>query len=223
MEDNKHNVNGITVLLADDHKIMRDGLHTLLETQDDISVVAETEDGRGAVQLAGKYKPDVVIMDIAMPKLNGIEATSQITRDYPDVKVISLSMHSDKRFIAEMLKAGVSGYLLKDCAFEELITAIRSVVSGKFYLSPCIAGVVVEDFVSPKAKDGETVFSVLSSREREVLQLLSEGKRTKEIATQLHLSVKTVETHRMKIMSKLNINNLAELTKYAIREGLTSL
>jgi DNA-binding NarL/FixJ family response regulator len=213
----------IRVLLADDHKIVRDGLRNLLEKHADIAVLGEAEDGREALQLARKLSPDVVVMDIAMPELNGIEATRQILSEYPGIKIVALSMHSDKRFVSEMLKAGASAYLLKDCAFEELITAIRTIMTGKIYLSPGIAGVVLEDYIRSDRKPGPTVFSQLSDREREVLQLMAEGKTTKEVAAHLNVSIKTVETHRMNIMTKLDIHSIAELTKYAIREGLTSL
>ncbi len=213
----------LRILLADDHKIVRDGLRNLLEKDPDILVVGEAEDGREALQLARALSPDVVVMDIAMPELNGIEATRQILAEAQGVKVVALSMHSDKRYVSEMLKAGASGYLLKDCAFEELITAIRTIAKGKIYLSPGIAGVVLEDYIRKGAKTDASVFSLLSDREREVLQLMAEGKTTKEVAAHLNVSVKTVETHRMHIMTKLDIHSIAALTKYAIREGLTSL
>jgi DNA-binding NarL/FixJ family response regulator len=210
-------------MLADDHKITRQGLRSLLEKQQDMEVVAEAENGRIAVRLAGEIAPDVVIMDLTMPDLNGVEATRQIVADSPDVKVIALSMHSDSLFVTEMLKSGAAGYLLKDCAFEELAKAIRIVLEDKIYLSPSISGVVVEDYIHRLAQTDFAGFEVLSDREREVLQLMAEGHSTKQIATKLHISVKTVETHRRQIMSKLNIHTVAELTKYAIRKGLTSL
>ena len=213
----------IKVLLADDHKIVRDGLRTLLEKHADIAVLGEAEDGREALQLAGKLSPDLVVMDIAMPELNGIEATRQILSEHPGIKIVALSMHSDKRFVSEMLKAGASAYLLKDCAFEELITAIRTIMKGKIYLSPGIAGVVLADYIRSDRKSEPSVFSQLSDREREVLQLMAEGKTTKEVAAHLNVSIKTVETHRTNIMTKLDIHSIAELTKYAVREGLTSL
>ncbi|MBZ0156577.1 MAG: response regulator transcription factor [Alphaproteobacteria bacterium] len=212
----------LKVLLADDHKIVRDGLRTLLQKNADIEVIAEAEDGRETVHLVKKLSPEIVVMDIAMPDLNGIEATRQIMAEHPGIKIIALSMHSDKRFVMEMLKAGASAYLLKDCAFEELILAIRAVTENKTYLSPGIAGVVVEDFLHAR-KEEPSVFSVLTDREREVLQLLAEGQTTKEIASHLQVSIKTIETHRNRIMDKLGIHTIAELTKYAIREGLTSL
>ena len=214
---------GVKVLLADDHKIVRDGLRTLLEKNAEVKVVGEAEDGRTAVQLAKKLSPDIVIMDVAMPDLNGIEATRQVVAEHPGVKVIAVSMHSDKRFVAEMLKAGASAYLSKDYAFDELEKVIRTVMANKIYLSPDISGVVVESYVRHTPKPESTAFSLLSDREREVLQLVAEGKTAKEIAEHLHVSIKTVETHRTNIMTKLNIHRVAELTKYAIREGLTTL
>ena len=213
----------IRVLLVDDHKIIREGLRALIENQSDMQVVAESPDGRTAVQLSQQLSPDVVIMDIAMPDLNGIEATRQITASSSSVKVIALSMRSDRRFVAEMLKAGASGYLLKDCAFEDLVRAIRAVIEDQTYLSPGVADVVVEDYIHRLSETDVSAFSILSAREREVLQLLAEGGTTKEIASHLHVSVKTVETHRRNIMKKLDIHSMAGLTKYAVREGLTSL
>jgi len=211
------------VLLADDHVMMRGGLRMLLEQNAELAVVGEAEDGRETVRLAKKLSPDVVVMDIAMPDMNGIEATRQIIAEHPGIKVIALSMHSDRHFVSEMLKAGATAYLLKQCAVDELIMAIRTVLKNQTYLSPCISGVVVDHFVRNTSQSESTVFSHLSDREREVLQLMAEGKSSKVIANQLNLSIKTIETHRMKIMEKLDIHTVAELTKYAIREGLTSL
>lgn len=213
----------IRILLADDHKITRQGLRLLLGEESDMEVVAEADQGRTAVQLANKLMPDVVIMDVSMPDLNGMEATKQIVGKTDNVKVIALSMHSDNLFVTEMLKSGVSGYLLKDCAFEELASAIRSVIAGNTYLSPSISGVVVNGYLHRLSKSKTLGSDVLSDREREVLQMIAEGKSTKQIALNLHISVKTVETHRRQIMNKLNIFSVAELTKYAIRKGLTSL
>jgi DNA-binding NarL/FixJ family response regulator len=210
------------ILIADDHRITRQGLRSLLEKENDMEVVAEASDGRTAVELTREMKPDVVIMDVSMPDLNGIEAARQIIDRYRGVKVIALSMHSDTLFVTEMLKSGVSGYLLKDCAFEELAGAIRSVMAGKTYLSPSISGVVVNGYLN-RIADTAVSPSGLTDREREVLQMIAEGKSTKQIALKLHISVKTVETHRRQIMNKLNIFSVAELTKYAIRKGLTTI
>ncbi len=211
----------IKIILADDHKIVRQGLRTMLEKESDIEVMGEADDGRMAVRLARELSPQVVIMDVGMPDLNGIEATRQVLAECPGVKVIALSMHSDRRFVMNMLKAGASGYLLKDSAFEELATAIRMVLTNKIYLSTEIANVVIKDYL--QGGGDESVFSVLSPREREVLQLMAEGKSSRQIADHLNISIKTVETHRMQIMHKLQIFSVAELTKYAIREGLSSL
>jgi len=214
---------GIRIIIADDHQILRQGLKTLLEKEPDMEVVAEAEDGRKTVIMVNELTPDVVIMDVNMPDLNGIEATRQILADYPEMKIIALSMHADRRFVINMLKAGAHGYLLKDCAFEELAQAIRLVMANKTYLSPGVAEIVVKDYVNRLPGPAQTAFSVLTAREREVLQLLAEGKSTANIGELLHISIKTVETHRQQIMNKLGIRSVAELTKYAIREGLTSL
>jgi len=213
----------IRILLVDDHKIVRDGLRALIEKEDAMEVVGEAQDGRQALKFVGEHAPDVVILDIGMPGLNGIETAGKIAAGHPCTKIIGLSMHSDRRFVSEMLKAGASGYMLKDCAFEELILAIRAVIADQIYLSPSIAGVVLEDYVNHLAGSDAAARSTLTHREREVLQLLAEGKSTKEIALVLDVSGKTVETHRRHIMSKLNVYSVAELTKYAVREGLTSL
>ncbi len=213
----------IRILLADDHKITRQGLRSLLEKESDMEVVAEAEEGRTAVRLVRELSPDVVVMDVSMPDLNGMEATRQIVAELSDVKVIALSMHSDNLFVSEMLKSGASGYLLKDCAFEELARAIHVVVDGKTYLSPAVSGVVIDDYLHHLTRTESPSSEVLTDREREVLQLMAEGNSTKQVALKLHISVKTVETHRRQIMSKLDIHTVAELTKYAIRQGLTSL
>ena len=213
----------IKILLADDHKIVRDGLKSLIKKEVSMEVIGEADNGRKTVQLARDLEPEIIIMDISMPDLNGIEATRQIVADSPDVKIIALSMHSDKRYVKGVLSAGASGYLLKDSAFEELVEAIRTVDTGRFYLSAGIVGVVVKDYVGSQANKDALTSDILSAREREVLQLLAEGKSTKEIASDLHVSVKTIETHRQNIMQKLNIHTIAGLTRYAIREGLTSL
>jgi len=213
----------IRIILADDHKITRQGLRSLLEKQSDMQVVGEAQDGRTAVLQVGQLSPDVVIMDVSMPDLNGIEATRQILSKSPNVKIVALSMHSDLQFVAEMLRSGAAGYLLKDCAFEELAGAIRTVVANQTYLSPTISGPVVDDYRHRLSKADVSDVDILTDREREVLQLMAEGKSTKQIALKLHISVKTVETHRRQIMNKLDIHTIAELTKYAIRKGLTTL
>ena len=213
----------IKVFIADDHQIVRQGLRTLLEREPDLEVVAEAENGRSTVRLARESHPEVIIMDVAMPDMNGIEATRQIISEMPKVKVIALSMYADRRFVANMLKAGASGYLLKDCASEELVRAIRVVMAHKTFLSPGVADIVVKDYVQAPLGREASVFSILSNREREVLQLMAEGRSTNQIAECLHVSVKTVETHRQQMMQKLKMHSVAELTKYAIREGLTTL
>jgi two-component system response regulator NreC len=201
------------ILLADDHRIVREGLRGLLESQSDLRVVGEADNGRRAVELADELSPDVVVMDVGMPQLNGIEATRKVLAEHPQTKVVALSMHADRRYVVEMLKAGASAYVLKDGAFEELVNAIRTVAGGRVYISPRVADVVVEDYVrqAPPAAGGSTTpstrsaYAALSPREREVLQLLAEGKATKEVAGILHVSIKTVETHRRQIMQKLDV------------------
>jgi len=222
-ENNGASGKSIRILLADDHKIVRTGLRELLEKQPLLKVVGEAEDGRIAVQLSQKLSPDVVIMDISMHDLNGIEATRQITSNSPHVKVLILSLHSGQRFMTEVFKAGASGYLLKDCDFSEVVDAIRAVIANETYICPQIATVLRNDYLQRILQAEASTASPLTPREREVLQLMAEGKSTKEIAFSFNLSVKTVEVHRQRIMGKLNIHSIAELTKYAIREGLTSL
>lgn len=212
----------IRVLIVDDHKIMREGLRSLLEKQPDIEVVAEAESAQQALKLVVEMMPDIVIVDVVMPSLNGIEATRRILAKAPNVKVIALSMYSDKRFVMEMLRAGASGYLLKDCAFEEIDEAIRTVIQDRTYITPRIVDIIVKDYFSQTEKPTSSALSALTSRQYEVLQLLAEGKTTREIAHQMSLSVKTIESHRQQIINKLNIRSIAGLTKYAIREGLTS-
>lgn len=209
------------IILADDHAIVRHGLSKLLQQENDVEIIAQAKDGHMALDLVQELSPDIVIMDVAMPELNGIEAARLIARDHPNVKVIALSMHSGRKFVIEMIKAGASGYLLKDCAFEELSDAIKTVMANKTYLSPSITDVVVENYVRGNPEEGASAFSVLTQREREVLQLLSEGKTTKQIGRSLHISPKTVEAHRLRIMNKLGMDSVAQLTKYAIQEGLT--
>jgi DNA-binding NarL/FixJ family response regulator len=213
----------IKVLLVDDHAIIREGLRSLLEKQPEMEVIADTDDGRKAHQLVRELSPDIVIMDITMPGLNGIEATRQITAEFPDVKVIALSIHSKRRYVADMLSAGATGYILKECLFDELVAAIKAVAAGGRYLSPRITDVVVSDYVKRLSASADSPFEALKDREREVLQLVAEGKSTKQIALELHVSVKTIEANRRQIMDKLNIHSIAELTKYAVREGLTTI
>ncbi len=213
----------IGVLLVDDHAIIREGLRSLLEKQPEIEVLADTDEGRKAVDLVRELLPDVVIMDVTMAGLNGIEATRLITSEFPEVKVIALSIHSQRRFIADMLSAGAMGYILKECLFDELVQAIQSVSVGGRYLSPRIADVVVEDYVKRLSTTVDSPLSNLTGREREVLQLVAEGKSTKEIALELHVSTKTIEANRRQIMEKLDVHSVAELTKCAVREGLTTL
>ena len=206
----------IRILLADDRKIVRDRLRALIDSYPDMEVVAEAADGRSAVRLAKEISPDIVIMDISMPDLNGIEATKQINADSPGVKILALSMHSDRRYIRQLFVLGAAGYLLKDCAIDELVNVIHAVAERQLYLSPHITRAVLGEYLGKKQAADHSVFSLLTAREREVLQLMAEGKCTKEIAYILNLSVKTIEAHRQNIMEKSNIHSVAELTKYAI-------
>jgi DNA-binding NarL/FixJ family response regulator len=210
------------IILADDHAVLRDGLAKSLQDQEDLQIIGQADNGLMTVELVKELSPDLVIMDIGMPDLNGIEATRQILRESPDVKIIGLSMHSGKKFVTAMFKAGARGYLSKDCEFDELLDAIRAVMDGKMYLSPSITGVMVETYIRNAAENKSSAFSVLTPREREVLQLMVEGNSTKRIGRRLFISPKTVEAHRLRIMNKLEIDNIAQLTKYAIQEGLTS-
>jgi DNA-binding NarL/FixJ family response regulator len=200
---------------------VREGLRSMLEKEPGIKVVGEAEDGRKTLRMARELTPDVIIMDVAMPDLNGIEATRQIVAEFPTIKVIALSMHDDRRFVLNMIKAGAKGYQLKDSAFKDLAKAIRMVVANKTYLSSEIADIVVKDYVATSTSEESSAFYLLSPREREVLQLIAEGKTSNQVAESLHISIKTVETHRAQIMGKLKVRSVAELTKYAIREGLT--
>jgi two-component system response regulator NreC len=213
----------IKIVLADDHQIVRHGLRSLLAAEPDMEIVGEADNGRAVVRLVQEKSPQVVIMDISMPDLNGIEATRQIMNEAPGIKVIALSMHSDSLFVLNMFKAGASGYLLKDCALEELVKAVRTVLNRKIYLSPGISDIVIKDFVMGWSPQESSAFSILTTREREVLQLMAEGRNTNQIAESLCVSVKTVEAHRKQMMNKLDIHSVAELTKYAIRQGLTTL
>jgi len=213
----------IKILLADDHRIVSDCLKPLIDKQPDMMVVGEAENGRMVVALAQKLNPNVVIMDISMPDLNGIEATRQIIAKCPGVRIITLSMNSDRRYVTGMLNAGASGYLTKSCSFEELIRAVRVVAANKTYLSPDISDIVIKESLSQSSTDKSSVSPTLTMRECEVLQMLAEGKTVKQIAATLCLGIKTIYTHREKVMEKLNIHSTADLTKYALREGMTSL
>lgn len=213
----------IRVILADDHNILRAGLKSLLQTSHDVEVVAEADNGRDTVTLAREFEPDIVVMDVAMPDMNGVDATRKIAQLAPQVRVLALSSHNDGAFVKGMLEAGARGYLLKDAATTELLTALTAVNQGRIYVSPSVTDTLVGDYLQRvKGKIGPDA-QVLSTREREVLQLVAEGKSSAQIASTLHLSDRTVETHRKRIMDKLGIRSIAELTKYAIREGITSL
>jgi two-component system response regulator NreC len=212
----------IKVLIADDHQIIREGLRVMLEKEHDIKIVGEAVDGRMTERLALELVPDVIIMDVAMPDLNGIEATRQITAKLRGVKIIALSMHDDRRFVLNMLKAGAAGYILKEDAFKNVSKAIRMVMLNKTYLSNEISDLAEKNGLTSSTGMKSTDGQLLSSREREVLQLVAEGKTSNQIADSLHISVKTVETHRGQLLAKIRVKSVAELTKYAIREGLTS-
>ncbi|HKE28509.1 MAG TPA: response regulator transcription factor [Bryobacteraceae bacterium] len=213
----------IRILLAEDHAVMRTGLRLVLERQRDFQVVGEASDGREAVALAQQQKPDVILMDIGMPNLNGIEAARQITTSLPQVSVVILSMHSDEAYVLRALKAGARGYLLKESAESDLIAAIRAVVNGKAFFSPAVSRMLVEDYVRQlQDREIEDSYELLTSREREVLQLIAEGKSNKEIANMLNLSLYTVESHRGNLMEKLNLHTVPELILYAVRKGVIS-
>jgi DNA-binding NarL/FixJ family response regulator len=198
-------------------------MRSLLDKECDMEVVGEAKNGNETVRLVRDLRPDVVVMDITMPDLNGIEATHQIKKKIENIKILCLSMHSDRRFVLAMFRAGVSGYLLKNCAFKELTHAIHTVAANQVYISPQIAHIIVDESISHQTDEKKSVRSILTPREREVLQMIAEGKNTKQIASKTSVSVKTIETHRRQIMRKLNIHSIAELTKYAINEGLTAL
>lgn len=211
----------LRILLADDHTLMRQGLRRILEERSDWEVVAETGNGREAVRQALELKPHVAILDIAMPLLNGIEATRQITRRLPEARVLILSMHSDEAYVAQALRAGARGYLHKDSADTDLIKAVAALAQGKSFFSPAVASVMLDDYVRHLAEKGITDrFDSLSEREREVFQLIAEGHSNKEIAELLHLSTGTVETHRARTMEKLDLHSTAEIVLYAVRKGV---
>lgn len=211
------------VILADDHKILREGLKTLLMQQNDVEVVGEAGDGFETIRLCNALQPDLVIMDIGMPSLNGIEACKRILSENPKIKVLALSMHSDKQFVINMFKAGASGYLLKDCAADELKVAIQTILGNNFFLSQHISKIVIMELINSRDVSQNKDIPQLSGREKEVLQMIAEGMSTKEIGKKLFISPKTVESHRKNIMQKLELYTLPELTKYAIRAGITFL
>lgn len=213
----------IKILLVDDHKIMLDGLRALLTKEPDLEVIADADNGMAAIRLVRELKPDVVVMDLNMPEMSGIEATRQIMGEFPEVRVLVLTMESDQPVVVEVLKAGAKGYLLKDCAAEELVQAIRTVFAGDPYLGRRITALILNDYIAGGIEEALKCQSVLTSREQEVLQLVADGNSTKEIAFALGNSIKTVETQRSNIMKKLDLYSIAELTKYAIRHGLTSI
>lgn len=211
------------ILLVDDHVLMREGLRALLSADPENEVVGEASNGREALEMAGRLSPDIVVMDVGMPDLNGFEATRQLSSVSPRSRVIALSTHNDKRYVLAMLESGARGYVVKSAAADELMRAINTVTRNQIYLSPDIAGLVVDSYLGREYPEEGIGASLLGGREREVLQLLAEGKSSPEIAGIMHISVSTVETHRRNIMRKLDIHSVAELTKFAIREGLTQL
>ena len=213
----------IRILLADDHTILRSGIRSLLETEPGLSVIGEAEDGRVAVSMACKLKPDLVIMDIAMPLLNGVEATRHIKIQCPDVKVLVLSMHDNEDYIRQALEAGAMGYILKDAATQELISAIRSVYRGEAVLSPAVTRLVIEDYLRWGGTRPQEESDSLSPREREVLQLIAEGYTNKQIAEILSISIKTVQAHRNNLMQKLDLHDRGELIKYAIQKKIIEI
>jgi DNA-binding NarL/FixJ family response regulator len=213
----------IRVLLVDDHQLMREGLRKILESASGIEVVGEADDGHSALAAVAKFRPQVVVMDVGMSGMNGIDATQSLRKDHPEVRVVALSTHADKRYVRNMVRAGAAAYVLKESASEDLLRAVRAAAQGEHYLSPQITGCLLESWTVPQASESSTAYELLGPREREVLRLLSEGKSSKEIATKLALSIKTVETHRRNITQKVGLRSVAELTKYAVREGLTTL
>ncbi|MEO8398962.1 MAG: response regulator transcription factor [Ignavibacteriaceae bacterium] len=218
----------IRILLADDHTLVRAGIRNLVLNINNVEVVAEAENGREALKLIEEHKPDLVLLDIAMPELNGLEVAARISKEYPNIDVIILSMHANEEYVVQALKAGASGYLLKDSAPNELEIAIKAVAKGETYLSPSISKHVVNDYLRRVSDmdlentDNESMFTKLTPRQRETLQLIAEGNSTKEIAAKLHVSVKTIETHRMQLMNRVKIHDVAGLVRYAIRIGMVS-
>ena len=210
----------LRILLADDHTVVRQGLRKVLEERPDWQVVAEAGDGREAVRLAEQHRPDVAVVDVAMPLLNGIEATRQITKRAPQTKVLVLSMYSDEAYVTQMLKAGATGYLLKDSADVDLVQAVQAVSQGKSFFSPAVARLMSDDYARQRGENLVDRYESLSEREREIFQLVAEGKTNKEIAALLFISPSTVETHRARIMEKLDLHSAAEIVLYAVRRGV---
>jgi len=213
-------MNKIRVLLAEDHTIVRKGLRSLLEDEAAIEVIGEAEDGREAIQKVGQLRPDVVVMDITMPALNGLEATRQIKELFPEVKVLILTMHANEEYVFQILRAGASGYVVKQAAVTELVSAIQAVYRGDSFLSPSISSEVIEEYIRQAKGVAKNSYDKLTNREREVLQLIAEGHSSREIAELLHISAKTVRVHRAHLMDKLDIHSTAGLTRYAIRKGV---
>lgn len=211
------------ILLVDDHKLFRDGLRGLLRGHPDLEVAGEAADGEAALQFVEQHAPDLVLMDISMPGMNGLDATRAIRHLQTNTKVVILSMHADRRFVIEALRAGAGGYFLKNSSAQDLVAGLRGVARGETCLCPSVSTSVIREYVTLTSRDESSAFSILSERERQVLQLLAEGLATKEVAARLGIGVKTAESHRARLMQKLDIHSIAELTKYAVREGLTSL
>lgn len=213
----------LRVLLVDDHRLMREGLRKILEGTPGIQVVGEAEDGQSALAAVAASRPDVVVMDVGMKGMNGIEATQRLRKEQPQVRVVALSTHADKRYVRNMIRAGAAAYVLKESASDDLLRAVQAASRGEHYLSPRITGSLLESWSVPSGGESSSAFELLGAREREVLKLMAEGKTSKEIGTRLDLAVKTIETHRRNIAQKVGLHSVAELTKYAVREGLTTL
>ncbi len=213
----------VKLIVADDHTLMREALSNKLDNKHDLEVIVQADDGRQAIELCQKHVPELIIMDVSMPDLNGVEATKRIHDNNPNIKIIALSMHSEQKFVTDMLKAGASGYLNKACRFEELLEAINVVISGEIYLDRSIGTKVIKDYLSSLSQNEDSNSEILTSREREVLQMVAEGKSSKEVAFKLGIEERTIVKHRQNIMSKLDIRDVPGLTKFAIREGIISL